>query len=121
MATTFTWTFDPLETATEGDLSDVVKTIHWRIVGVTDDEVPVDRTIHGSIPAGVADSDSFTEFADLTEATVKGWVLAYLAEVESVTSEETASEAETRLETEVQAQIDAIKTPAIEAKSAPWL
>ena len=116
MATTFTWTFDPLETATEGALLDVVKTIHWRITGVTDDEVPVTGTIYGSISAGAADSDSFTEFADLTEATVKGWVLANLAE-----GEETASEAETRYQTMVQDQIDAQKTPATVAKSAPWV
>ena len=45
MATTFTWTFDPLETATEGDLTDVVKTVHWRITGVSDDDTPVTGTV----------------------------------------------------------------------------
>jgi ApbE superfamily uncharacterized protein (UPF0280 family) len=115
MATTFTWTFDPLETATEGDLTDVVKTVHWRITGVTDDDEPVSGTVYGSISTGDADSDSFTAFADLTEADVKGWVLANLAE-----GEETASEAETRYQTQVQIQIDGQKTPAVESKSPPW-
>lgn len=116
MATTFTWTFDPLETATESDLTDVVKTVHWRLNGVSDDDAPVTGTFYGSISTGDADSDSFTAFADLTEADVKGWVLANLAE-----GDETASEAETRYQTMVQDQIDAQKTPATVAKSAPWV
>ena len=115
MTTTFTWIFNPLETATEDDLSDVVKTVHWRITGVTDDDVPVSGTVYGSISTDEPDSDSFTAFADLTEADVKGWVLAKLTE-----EDETASEAETRYQTQVQDQIDNQKTPSVESKSAPW-
>ena len=116
MATTYTWIFDPLETApTEGDLSDVVKTVHWRITGATDDAEPVYGTVYGSVGMDDADSESFTAFADLTEADVKAWTLAKIAE-----GEETVEEAETRLKAQVDSQIDAIKNPAVVNKTAPW-
>lgn len=116
MATTYTWSFSPLEAApTEGDLENVVKTIHWRLTGTTDDAEPISGTVYGSCGAGEADGDSFTAFADLTEADVKGWTLAAIAE-----GEETAAETEARLKAQVDTQIDAIKNPPIVTKTAPW-
>lgn len=116
MATTYSWVFSPLDAApSEGDLEDVVKTVHWRLNGVTDDEVAVTGTIYGTISPGDADADSFTAFADLTEDIVKGWVLAQLVE-----EDETTSDAETRLQNQVQAQIDSQKSPAAVSKAAPW-
>lgn len=116
MATTYSWVFNPLDAApTEGDLEDVVKTVHWRLNGVTDDEVAVTGTIYGSVSPGDADADSFTAFADLTEEIVKGWVLANLVE-----GDETVSDVETRLQGQVQAQIDSQKAPALVSKVSPW-
>jgi hypothetical protein len=38
MANTYTWDFPALDTApSEDGLSDVIKTIHWRITAVSDD------------------------------------------------------------------------------------
>ena len=46
MANTYTWDFPTLDTApTEGDLSDVVKTIHWRVTAVSDSETDDDGNI----------------------------------------------------------------------------
>ena len=116
MATTYTWSFGPLEAApTEGDLTDVVKLIHWRLSGETDDESPVTGTTYGSITTGDADAGSFTAFASLTEEIVKGWTLSNLVE-----GEETTTEAEARLKASIDAQIDAQKNPARVNKIAPW-
>lgn len=116
MATTYTWSFSPLEAApTEGDLENVVKTIHWRITGTTDDVEPISGTVYGSCGTDDVDPDSFTAFADLTEADVKAWTLAKIAE-----GEETAEEAETRLKGQIDTQIDAIQNPPIVTKTAPW-
>ena len=39
MANTYTWDFPTLDTApSEDGLSDVIKTIHWRITAVSDSE-----------------------------------------------------------------------------------
>ena len=116
MATTYTWSFGPLEAApTEGDLTDVVKIIHWRLSGETDDESPVTGTTYGSITTGDADAESFIAFASLTEEIVKGWTLSNLVE-----GEETTTEAEARLKASIDAQIDAQKNPARVNKIAPW-
>ena len=64
MANTYTWEFVQLDTApTEGSLSDVVKSIHWRITGVSDTRTPNNATsIYWQATIGAADADSFTAF-----------------------------------------------------------
>jgi hypothetical protein len=43
MANTYTWDFPTLDTApSEDGLSDVIKTIHWRITAVSDSEQDAD-------------------------------------------------------------------------------
>lgn len=117
MAITYTWSFDPLETKpTEGDLADVVTTVHWRLSGVDDGEAAASASVYGAIGAGAADADNFTAFADLAEATVKGWVLAAQA-----SEEETAEQVETRLQENIANQIANILNPPIVNKSAPWV
>ena len=63
-----------------------------------------------------ADADDFVAYADLTEATVLGWVYDSLVE-----GEETATEAKTRIETDrtakVQGQID---RAAAQSEGMPW-
>ena len=85
MANTYTWNFVQLDTApTEGSLSDVVKSIHWRITGVSDVSTP-NNTIssYGQATVGAADADSFTAFNSLTEAWCKTQVLAALDKTEA--------------------------------------
>ena len=89
MANTYTWEFVQLDTApTEGSLSDVVKSIHWRITGVTDDYNALGGTghissIYGQATIGAADADSFTAFNSLTEAWCKTQVLANIEKTEA--------------------------------------
>ena len=63
-----------------------------------------------------ASADDFVAYADLTEATVLGWVYDSLVE-----GEETATEAKTRIETDrtakVQGQID---RAAAQSEGMPW-
>ena len=63
-----------------------------------------------------ASADDFVAYADLTEATVLGWVHNSLIE-----GEETATEAKTRIETDrtakVQGQID---RAAAQSEGMPW-
>ena len=85
MANTYTWEFVQLDTApTEGSLSDVVKSIHWRIAGVSDTRTPNNVTeIYGEANIGDADADSFTAFNSLTEAWCKTQVLANIGQTEA--------------------------------------
>jgi len=89
MANTYVWNFAQLDTApTEGSLSDVVKSIHWRITGVSDVSTPNNATsIYAQATVSDADADSFTAFNGITEAWCKTQVLAALdktvAEVKS--------------------------------------
>ena len=85
MANTYTWQFVQLDTApTEGSLSDVVKSIHWRINGVSDTRTPNNATsIYGQATIGAADADSFTAFNSLTEAWCKAQVLANIDRTEA--------------------------------------
>ena len=85
MANTYTWEFVQLDTApTEGSLSDVVKSIHWRITGVSDTRTPNNSTsIYGQANIGDADADSFTAFNSLTEDWCKTQVLAALDKTEA--------------------------------------
>jgi len=85
MANTYTWQFVQLDTTpTEGSLSDVVKSIHWRITGVSDTRTPNNSTsIYGQATIGAADADSFTAFNSLTKNWCKAQVLASIDRTEA--------------------------------------
>jgi len=115
MANTFNWDFPQLDTApTEGDLSDVVKTIHWRMTAVSDTETnaegqPISVSAYGTASAGEADADNFTAFDSLTKDWCKAKVLASL--------DKTEEEMQATLNT----QIDTLVNPPIVGKvPAGW-
>lgn len=89
MANKYTWKFEQLDTApTEGSLSDVVKSIHWRIFGETDDYDLTNNkgyrvSLYGQAIIGAANADSFTAFNSLTEAWCKTQVLANSSKTEA--------------------------------------
>ena len=101
MANTYTWEFVQLDTApTEGSLNDVVKSIHWRITGVSDASSPNNSTsIYGQANIGDADADNFTAFNSLTEAWCKTQVLAALDKTEA------------ELKADIDAQLAELDTP----------
>jgi hypothetical protein len=85
MANTYTWEFVQLDTApTEGSLSDVVKSIHWRITGVSDTRTPNNTaSTYGQATIGAANADSFTAFNSLTKDWCKTQVLANIDRTEA--------------------------------------
>lgn len=89
MATTYNWTFPQLDTApTEGDLSDVVKIIHWRVTAESDshsdpDGNNVSTSMYGTATAGEANAENFTAFDSLTQDWCKAIVLENLGKTEA--------------------------------------
>lgn len=88
MANTYTWNFTQLDAAqSEDGLTDVVKTVHYQFVGVSDqtnDDGDNYRAVaYGTASLGDADSASFTDFNSITQDQVKGWVLAALEKTEA--------------------------------------
>tara|TARA_R110000824_G_scaffold50301_1_gene140618 strand:+ start:127 stop:471 length:345 start_codon:yes stop_codon:yes gene_type:complete len=88
MANTYTWNFPQIDTApTEGDLSDVAKSIHWRCTAThetaTNKGAPLSVSAYGTAGAGEANADSFTAFDSLTKDWCKGKVLTGLDKTEA--------------------------------------
>jgi hypothetical protein len=81
-----TWTIFSMDTAPqEGDLQDVVKRVYWMRQGTLTNEAgnTFYADYHGSTDCPSPSETDFTAYADLTEATVKGW-LDQLVDVEMV-------------------------------------
>lgn len=84
---TATWTVSNMErTLTDGDLSDVVTTLHWQL----NDSETVDEIVHsgrcyGTVSLEAPDADSFTAYADISHDDAVAWVKAALGE-EQVTN-----------------------------------
>jgi hypothetical protein len=104
------WTVSTMErTLTDGALSDVVTTLHWQ---VTDSET-VDEIVHsgrcyGTVSLEAPDADSFTAYADISEADAIAWCKAAIGE-EQVTAYEAS----------VNSQIELSKNP-VSAAGVPW-
>jgi hypothetical protein len=82
------WDFPQIDTApSEGDLTFVAKTVHWRCTmthatEVNEEGAPLSVSAYGTASVGEADPASFTDFDSLTKEQVKGWVLASLEKTE---------------------------------------
>jgi len=66
MAIAYSWTFPQFDVApSEDGLSQVVKTIHWRLDAI---DAGVQAGAYGSVALGAPDADAFTPFDQITEA-----------------------------------------------------
>jgi hypothetical protein len=76
MTITYAWSFPQFCTRPSvGELCDVVCTVHWRLAasdGVNAAE------IYGSIALPGPDPEAFTDFDELEQATVEGWMASLL-------------------------------------------
>jgi len=111
MAITNTWSVSNM---VRNDSDGGVTTVYWSCVA---SDGTYSATEGGKLRLTPdADADDFVAYADLTEATVLGWVYDSLVE-----GEETATEAKTRIETDrtakVQGQID---RAAAQSEGMPW-
>jgi hypothetical protein len=65
MAIAFSWTFPQFDVApSEDGLSEVVKTIHWRLDAI---DGGVQAGAYGSVALGEPSPDNFIPYADITE------------------------------------------------------
>ena len=114
MAQTTTWKILDMKRASD---TGAVDTVYWEC-RVQDDTHTECQAVEGGKLRLTPDPDAanFVAYADLTEATVLGWVWNSLRE-----GDETADEAKVRIETErtakVQGQIDRASS---DASGMPW-
>ena len=105
-----TWSVVSLDsTKTVGSLSDVVTAVHWT---ATDSETVGENTYtgssYGSVGLAVADSSSFTAYADIKESDAVSWAKAAIGADEV-----------TAIETSIATQITEAKTPT-STSGVPW-
>jgi len=109
--TTFEWNCLTVDTyPTSEDNTDVVYNVHWRVTG-TSDQTDADGNAYTATSIGTQtlstdDITDFVEFADLDNATVKGWVKA-----------EMGTDAVTEIENGINNQIDEQITPTSVTKT----
>ena len=87
-----TWTVSTMErTLTDGALSDVVTTLHWQLIdSETVDEIVHSGRCYGTVGLGEP-GDSFTPYADITEAEAIGWCKAALGDDQVAAYEESVA------------------------------
>jgi hypothetical protein len=114
MAQTTTWKINDM---VRDDATGGVKTVYWEC-HVSDDTHTDCSAVEGGKMRLDPDPDAsdFVAYADLTEATVLGWVYDSLIE-----GEETADEAKARVETNRQGKVTAqVARKTAEATGMPW-
>ncbi len=108
MAITYQWVISQMDCVPqEGNLQDVVVTVHYRYQGT---EVDADKTyfaeVYGTVTLGNPDPEHYTPYADLTKTQVEDWLTASL-NVES-------------LQANISTQIANQKNPPIITPNLPW-
>ena len=111
MANTYAWTINKLDVRpTQDSLSDVVYNIHWTYTATSDqldpDGNPYTAEAIGTSGVGEPNPNDFTEFANLTQSQVEGW-LAMDGSIANINDH-------------VDSMIEEKITPASEAKDVPW-
>jgi len=81
MPNTYSWTINALDTyPTQDSLTDVVYNIHWGLTA-TSDQNDADGNAYtansiGTQTVAAPDAEDYTDFDDLTQAIVEGWLEA---------------------------------------------
>ena len=107
MAIAYTWEITSLKTKTEGSNADAVVQTYWKKIG-TDSVSSETGEFSGATPLSSANVESFTSFADLTEANVLAWIQAVVVDGY-----------EEHVNAQIQKQIDGKVTPVTES-DLPW-
>ncbi len=107
MTITYTWRIENMEVAPhEGEKTDVIKALHWRLIVVEGDGYRSD--IYGDAPLGPA-GEEFIPFAEIEEDAVIGWLLASLGTAQVANVQEIVAE-----------RIAQARTPKVVTRSVPW-
>tara|TARA_R100001163_G_scaffold64846_1_gene60143 strand:+ start:1740 stop:2084 length:345 start_codon:yes stop_codon:yes gene_type:complete len=85
MAINYIWNCKTVDVKTINDKEDVVFNVHWKLTGIDDanndeNDNPHTTTIYGSQILDTSDLSSFTNFEDLSNEQVTGWVESALGE-----------------------------------------
>jgi len=81
MAITYTWDTKTVDTyPTKSGKSDVIFKVYWKLEGVDDTAEKNSSVKTGAEEIDTSDLSSFTEFKDLKESDVTGWVEGILGE-----------------------------------------
>lgn len=100
------WTVSTMDrTLSDGDLSDVVTTLHWQC---TDSDGEHSGRCYGTVGLSAPDADAFTAYADISEADAIAWAKAAIGE-EQVEAYEAS----------VASQIELSKNP-VSGNGVPW-
>ena len=111
MTTQFNWIVSQLECApTENDISNVIKTIHWRYQA-QDGNLFTDT--YGCVGLGTADPNNFIEYSNITKDTVISWLESSLNAVEE--NEELST-----LQKSLIQNIESQRNPPIVNLGLPW-
>lgn len=97
----------------EGDLQDVVITVHWRRSAETDDYNPETETgyyadIYGALTVGPVDPATFIPYNDLTQSDVEGWL------------NEMTDPTPAKMDAQLAENIELQKNPVEETLPLPW-
>lgn len=84
MATIYTTTIQSCRVTTQGDLQNVVKEVNCTITGTDDVVTSCTFSLPIQVKFGEADPQSFTPFADITEAEMIDWVNAQTDQIAPV-------------------------------------
>jgi hypothetical protein len=110
---TYAWQIEQLDTApVEGDLPNVVRKVHWRLFG-TDGANTMDT--YGDTSLDEADPLNFTDYEDLSEATVIDWLEAAI-DNRAGDNEPTVEDRRNGLA----AMLAAKRAPSIVPMTPPW-
>jgi hypothetical protein len=105
---TLSWKVDNIEVKPqEGELTDVVYNVYWRLYA---EELGMTISNYGSVIIPLAEEGQFIPFEELDEATVIGWVHSVMGPDTVLT-----------IETLTTAELQAILSPEVVSKPAPWL
>lgn len=109
MIVTYTWKVTNIKKADVNDLSDVILHVRWEKTGT--DEDGNTGSFQGATPLSAPHAAEFVPFAELTEATVLGWIQAIVVD-----------HYEQHVNSQIQKQIDAKKNPVTEISGSdlPW-
>tara|TARA_R100001463_G_scaffold101311_3_gene155754 strand:- start:1045 stop:1389 length:345 start_codon:yes stop_codon:yes gene_type:complete len=110
---TYNWIISSMDSKLhEGDLIDVVVTVHWRRSAQTDDYNPETQTgyyadVYGAYNTTV-DPESFIPYNELTKENVEGWL------------NEMTEPSPSELDAQLAANIELQKNPVEETLPLPW-
>ena len=108
MANTYTWVIDSIDCLPSFDgKTNVVNTVHWRVNASDGVHIPV--TTYGVQNLTYTAGSPFTEYTNLSEATVLGWVQTAMG------ANQVAA-----IQSDLDAQIANLLNPPIVSLPLPW-